>query len=645
MTELSKPELPRELPRLKLRRGFTFWALLALSVSSIIGTGMFFGPAIGAGLAGNSSIFAWIILAVFAIYTSMCFAELSSMFPSAGGIYEYSKKAYGRFTSFLVGWTAWLVGNITTTLLVVAAIEYLTPSQFPLIIKIVISLFFILLLNVISYMGIEASSAAMAVFMLITALVIGTIIAAGLMQIKIGNFRPLFTHPWTQVFTTMFFIAETYFGWEAVTYLAEETENPEKTVPRAIILSTIIVAAVTLLLVFVLMGILPWELLSTTETPLFSVGQIIFGSFGASMIGLGIYIVLIGSAAGGIISTPRLLLAMARDKLFFQQLTAIHPVYKTPYKAIIFQTIISIIIVFFGFGQYRILLALLVPMACIMYILVLLSVPILRRKHPDIKRHYTAPFGNFLPVITAGFFASIVAAWLITQNEINIFFMAVSIILAGIPLYMLFEMYYSPGAIVRVNDFFARLSLFTERITLPWRVQREIRYLLGNVKGKTILEYGCGVGTITLLLSEEVGPGGKIIATSLSKHELSITKSRLTKKGRLQVQTIYDEHNPKRVHDNVPKVDAIVSVGYMGYVQDIERVLKDMNKKLEINGRLLFLDYDKFFWIIPNIDWLTDDNRIREIFDKAGFHVGVIRKKGWLWQYVYIYGIKHKNIN
>src|SRR3989344_1538429 len=135
----------------ELKRALGFWTILSLAIASIMGTGLFFGASIGSSYSGNASILSWIILSAVAVYFSMYFAELSSMYPKAGGIYEFSKHAYNRFFSFLMGWTAWLVGNLTTALLIVAAIDYMIPDQSYLFLKLVVCMLLILLLNLITF--------------------------------------------------------------------------------------------------------------------------------------------------------------------------------------------------------------------------------------------------------------------------------------------------------------------------------------------------------------------------------------------------------------------------------------------------------------------------------------------------------------
>jgi len=135
----------------ELKRTLGFGTILSLAIASIMGTGMFFGAAIGASYSGNASIISWIIISLVAIYISTFFGELVAMFPKAGGIYEFSKQTYNRFTSFMIGWLAWIVGNLTTALMIVAAIDYLIPDPSQFILKLVISVVLIILLNVIAF--------------------------------------------------------------------------------------------------------------------------------------------------------------------------------------------------------------------------------------------------------------------------------------------------------------------------------------------------------------------------------------------------------------------------------------------------------------------------------------------------------------
>jgi amino acid transporter len=626
----------------ELKRTLGFGTILSLAIASIMGTGMFFGAAIGAGYSGNASIISWVIISVIAIYISTFFGELVAMFPKAGGVYEFSKQTYNRFTSFMMGWLAWLVGNLTTALLIVAAIDYLIPDPSQFVLKMVISVVLIIVLNIIAFYGIEASGVVVVILAIFSIGIILSVIFPGIFFMELSNLTPFFAFGTVPLFITIFFIAESFFGWESATYLSEETIDPEKTIPKALLYGTIIVGILATLIALISLGIIPWRILTATPAPLSMVFDRIYGSFG-TILNYGIFIALIGSAAGGIITMPRLILALARDKLFISQLSDIHPKYKTPYKAILFQAIISLIILGMAFGRYKTLLSLLLPLGLIMYIFVILTIPILRRKLPDIKRSFKVPFANIGSFLVILFLTSLIGLWLIEEaNAFQILKLGLSFVAIGIPIYLMLEIYYDPDFIIKVNDALAYFTLLTERFILPKAVRKEILTLLGDIKSKTVLEFGCSVGTLTLHLAENVRPGGKVYATDLSKKDLIITKNRMLRRGHEHVIVIHDEHQVNRVHPEIPSVDAIVSVGMMGYMQDVKKILREMWELMPYGGKIVFVDYADFFKMIPNVAWLSKDSTIEKLFREAGFSVYVTRKKGLFWNYVYVYGIKFR---
>ena len=626
----------------ELKRVLGFWTILSLTVASIMGTGMFFSVSFGSAIAGNGVILAWALMTSIGLYIAAFFAELSSMFPRAGGIYEFSKQAYSRFTSFMMGWTAWFIGNLATVLMVVAATNYILPDPDAWVLKLAISIIFIILLNVIAYFGIEASAFLLVLFAIITFSIILSIIIPGSFHLHAQNYSPFLAYGVPSVFLAMFFVAESFFGWESVTYLAEETKNPQKVIPRALIIGTISVGILGTLLAFISLGVLDWGFLSEVSAPLSFVVDGIYGPSAVKIFTFGIFITLLGSAAGGIITMPRLLLALARDKLFISQLAQVHPKYNTPYKAIVFQTIVSIILFLMVFGRYEQLLSLFLPIGFILYIFTVFIVFKLRFTHPHIARPFRAPAAKLGTFLLIAFFAGMLFFWLgSTPGALLTLSFALSFILLGVPIYLLLEMYYDPEEIIRVNDALAYLTLWFENFILPKKVRRQILALLGDIKGKTVLEFGCSVGTLTTSLAEGVQPRGRVFATDLSKQEIIITRKRLYKRGHYHVIAIHDEHQVNRVHPQVPHVDAIVSIGMMGYIQDIKKILKEMHDLMPYGGKIVFVDYADFFRVIPNVAWLSDDKVISRMFREAGFSVFVKREKGLFWNYVYVYGIKY----
>ncbi len=635
----------------ELKRSMGFWTILALAISSIAGTGLFYGTGIASKYAGNASILSWVLLSLFALYVSSCFGELTSMFPEAGGVYEFCKQSYGRFFSFIIGWTAWLVGNITIPLTVVAAVNTIFPADPSYIVyKIAMAVAIILLLNFVAFLGVDASAAVLIILALITFGSVLAVVIPGLGAVHFSNFVPFFNFGFAGVFVAIFFISESFFGWESVTYLSEETNEPEKVIPKSLIYGTIMVGILVILVSIVSLGAIPWETLVNSQSPFLDVASKLYNPQIVELLSFGIFAALINAAFGGIISMPRLLLALARDKLFLSHFTRIHKVTNTPYKAIIFQTFVSLLILAMGFGNYKLLLNLLLPLGFVMYIFVILAVPILRRKLPEKKRPFKVPFGTAGPILTILFILTLFILWLNNEpTSWSIMKFGLSLVMFGFPLYFLISLYYDPRMITEANDITAYFTLFTERLSLPHKVREEILSLLGNVRSKSVLEYGCSVGTLTVMLSKQVGPNGKVYAIDLSKNDLKITQKRIEQdiwdskeREHARVTIIHDEKQVLRLHPSITYADAIVSVGMLGYMQDIEKILKEFYKILPNEGKICFVEYGDFFKLIPNVEWLSKNEVVEQVFRNAGFSVRVLRKKGLFWNYIYVYGYKSR---
>src|SRR3989344_84016 len=250
--------MPEE--ELELKRGMNYWTILALAIGSLLGTTMFFGAPIGAGFSGNMLIIAWIILSIMALYIAGIFGELSALFPKTGGAYEFSKHAYGKFPSFMVAWTAWLFGSLTIVTIIIASIDAL-GLELGFAKSFGISVGIILVLSAFALFGLAVSNLAMILLGAVMLSIPVVMIFVGLGNISLANFKPFITHGFPSIFITLFFMAEAYFGGESVTYLAEETRNPTKVIPKAILHATAIIGILGLLMMIVTLGVIPWETL------------------------------------------------------------------------------------------------------------------------------------------------------------------------------------------------------------------------------------------------------------------------------------------------------------------------------------------------------------------------------------------------
>lgn len=636
----------------ELKRTLGVWSATSFLFLNLVNTGIFFGVAIGASVAGAGSLIAWVGLAILSLYLAMCFAELTTMFPRAGGVYEFAKQAYGRFPSFLIGWTTWVMNSIATALLVAAAVTYLIPDAtlvigalvIPAVIaRIVLSLAIIAILNLIAYRGGAASDRFLVLLALATVVLILMAVVPGLRAAHTSNFSVL-SLDWLPILLAAFLLSETFYGWESISFMAEEVIDPDRTIPRALLLATSLVALLALAVAFATIGVLGAGALAsgTVAKPLLAM---LAGAGAAPWLLLVanacIVLTFLGNAAGSTVGAPRLLMALARDKLFIEQFADVHPTRGTPHKAILLQAIVTIAIAVISTGAYELLLALVAAPSLLIYISAIVLVPWFRWTRPEHPRPFKAVFGSFLPLLAAAALAAFIVAWIIGDPEsFGQLRLLGSFLLFSIPIYLLLTYFYDPDALIRTMNRFAGINLWLENVLLPKRLRREILELLPDVRNKRLLEFGSGVGTLTAYLAERVGREGTVYAIELSEGNAMVLRKRMDALRHAHVRVIHDPHLVNRVHPDVREVDIIVGVGNLSYIQDVRKVLHEMNALLPIRGHICFIEYVDFFWFLPNPRWLNDTDEIRKLFAECGFAVTVRRRRGLLWNYLYITGIK-----
>ncbi|MGH7602031.1 MAG: APC family permease, partial [bacterium] len=219
-------------------------------------------------------------------------------------------------------------------------------------------------------------------------------------------------------------------GWHMVTYNAEETVNPHRTIPRALVLGTLIVAGCYMALNAAYLHVLPLATVASSTRVAADAANAVLGfGGGAIMSGLVIFSTF-GALSGIILAGPRVYFAMARDGLLFRWLGEIHPKFRTPHRAIIVQAIWSAILV--GTGTYRALFTRVIYTEWIFFGVMAIGLFILRRR-PNLARHYSV-WGY--PLVPAVF---ILSSFAIVLNQIwsNLVesLLGLSFVLIGLPVY------------------------------------------------------------------------------------------------------------------------------------------------------------------------------------------------------------------
>jgi len=622
----------------ELQKSISFSVLVLLAINAIIGTGIFFVPGIAAKIAGPASIISWVGVAIIAIVMAACFAELVGMFPKAGGVYEYTKQSFGEFGGFVVGWTSWIVANVTIAMLAIGSLEYLSVI-IPMgnLTKLVIAILSVWLVNAISFRGIDLSIKVLLIFSIVTIMSLWTLISWGVYYFDVTKIVFLDAFPKVSLVIAMVYILETFFGWETVASLAEETKNAAKVIPKVMMIATVAVTFLAIGVVSVALGAVDFNILAESTSPLTDVARTVIGDFGAQIITVLVFLNIFGGAAAWIITSPRLLFAIGRDGLLPKALGKVHPKFKTPYVAIIAQTVLTTLVLLSG--SYRLLLELILPLAIFMYAMVAVSVTILRFTKPDHPRTFKVPFGKVTPVVVA-----LVLIFLSGGVEFLTTISAAFFVFLGIPFYLLTTVGTKPEVTKRVIGLFPGLQSITYRI-YSGKYHKHILNYFGDLKNGVILNIGCSIGELAKDLSNLVGPNGRVFATEISQHDLNKAHKTASKKGLKNIHfALEDAKNRHNIHSHIQQLHGVTSIGFLGYLVDPENVLNELNQRLVVNGRVYFIDYDRIFKVLRANEWLREDENIRSIFNKHGFKIEVRRDKGLLWDTIHIYGHKTRHV-
>ncbi|MBN1407046.1 MAG: amino acid permease [Calditrichaceae bacterium] len=348
-----------------LRKLGTFTAT-SIVVANMIGTGIFTTSGIMASHLPGSGwiILCWLFGGIIALSGALCYMELSTRMPEEGGEYLYLKKLYHPLLGFLTGWTSLLVGfsapiaasalSFSEYMFSGLEIQPITGDGMDLIVyKKITAIIIIIVFTLIHYLGVRVGSGTQNV---LTALKI--IIILGLAGMGMGNgineFSELrFNIPNHDtgimgIGVAMMLVMFSYSGWNASAYIAGELKNPRKALPKSLIFGTLIVIVLYVLLNLFIVDAVNFEEMKGVIAVVQLAAVKIYGPWIGDILALLIGIALLSSLSAFILIGPRVYYAMARDRLFFNFASKVHPRHRVPGRSIMIQGFIAISMVIIG---------------------------------------------------------------------------------------------------------------------------------------------------------------------------------------------------------------------------------------------------------------------------------------------------------
>jgi APA family basic amino acid/polyamine antiporter len=365
-----------------LRRVLGLFEVTAGGVGIIIGAGIYVLLGAATAEAGALVWVAFLGAAVLSALTGLSYAELSSMFPSAAGEYEYTRHAMPEWLAFLVGWTMILGLVVAAATVSIGFARYV--GYFIDVDAHVASVSVLVIASVVAMIGIRQSARLMVASSVVQ--VGGLVFVAAIGLPHVGDVD-LFSGPGLGgVLAAAALVFFAFIGFDQVITLAEETQDPTRTVPRALLLALGLSAALYVAVAIAGVSVLGAEALAASPRPLADVMAHVLGDRGAIVVAAIAVVTTTNTTLLALTAASRVLYGMAKAGALPPAFAGVHRIRRTPIRAIL--TVMAIATLFALFGDFTIIAAVTDFAVYVVFLAVNGTVIILRRKHPDVPRPF-----------------------------------------------------------------------------------------------------------------------------------------------------------------------------------------------------------------------------------------------------------------
>jgi APA family basic amino acid/polyamine antiporter len=447
---MSDPSQDRWGERLPRRLGLA--SAVAVLVGITIGSGIFRTPAVVAERVDATGLFVagWVLGGGLALAGALTYAELAALFPRSGGLYVYLREGFGPGAAFLFGWAELLIirpaalGGIA-----IVAAEYMwrllgvdgsaALAALPMSLSQTTAAVFILIVAAVNYRGVHLAAVVQNVS---TVLKVGALLALVVLGAALA---PQFSlerapaeggaaagSPLSGFGLALVSIMWAYDGWADVSFVSGEVRDPQRNLPRTLVLGTSAIIVVYLAVNAVYLKLIPLAQMPGSPLVAADAAYVVLGRAGVAFVSAAVMVSAFGALNGSMMAGSRIFYAMADDRLFFQKLAAVHPRFHTPVGAIILAAALGMAYV--SVREFAELTDQFIIGIWPFYALGVAATFVLRRRRPDLERPYRT-WGY--PVVPLLFLLS--ALYLLGNYMVSapvLFFADVGVALSGIPVYM-----------------------------------------------------------------------------------------------------------------------------------------------------------------------------------------------------------------
>lgn len=399
-----------------LKREIGVWGLCSNILNTTIGAAIFVMPAIVAEGLGAAGITAYLFCGILITLIMLCFAEVGSKITGSGGAYTYIEVAFGKYAGFLTAILFVAVGIAADAAMANAIVDIfgtVTPVFKELWLKL---LFFLVLFSGLALINIKGVKQGIGLVKFTTIAKLVPLILIILLcwkNVSVTNLYWESAPSLASVGEISIILFFAFQGGETALAVSGEVKNPQKTIPKAILISISGVLLLYILVQSVAQGVLGASLSTFEKSPVAEVANRVFGRVGFTIITVGMIISTFGCVSGDVLSIPRVLFGAARDRVIPSALLSrVHTKFATPHIAIITYTCCSLLLASVGgFKQ----LAVISGISCLLiYLGVALTVIKLRKNNITDLKSFRIPGGYIVPI-----FSIIIILWLLTNLTRN----------------------------------------------------------------------------------------------------------------------------------------------------------------------------------------------------------------------------------
>lgn len=410
-----------------LHRHLRFFDVYALSVGSVIGTGIFFLPGKAAEMMGPAAVLALLIGAVLAALLVLCYAEAAGRFHGTGGAMLYVQTAFGDLAAFEVGWATWfsrVVSWAALTAVFVTALEPLWPGAEDS--RVLLSCMLVVVLTISNLRGVNVGGKLNTVLTVLKLIPLLVFVGVGMLHIESENFTPFAPKGYDSLGATTVFMLYAYVGFESVAIPAAEMREPQRNVPRALLLGAGTIFVIYAGVWTVCTGTFPE--LAGADSPVGSAAAAFLGAEGTIAVQIGILVSVLGINAYMALVTPRALYALSHERLLPAWSGKLSS-RRVPSRAIWLTS--GIVLILALSGSFKQLAVISVVARLAQYIPTCFAVLRMRTQSELPETTFRVPFGPVLPLIAVA-----VCVWLLYETAWQELAWGAAGVLGGLIIYI-----------------------------------------------------------------------------------------------------------------------------------------------------------------------------------------------------------------